>query len=431
MIHKPAKNETEAVQIFAQLADSGEVNLVTPVTAISKLPEWTQVAFSRVDVDASEDSGDVYVDRRFCKGDERALTKNAILRLMQAAGINKISSQQVDSEGHPYFCQWAVRLAWRDFTGAHRVAEISKTIDLRDGAPLTMKPERVCRKHSSATCRACQWGDFDKTGRSVPLDETALGAARTHLHAQAETKALLRGVREALSLKQKYKAKDLERPFVVPQLVADLPMDDPQVKAAVLERELGTSESIYGGDRKPGLVGAVLRHDDKARGIKRARGEEIEVPEAEVVKIDADVSPLPGDERVIEAESEGSGPMGPEPPSLGEEAGGPSGRLRGEESSATPASPAPASDSGSPEPELEVAPADACNCPCGCEVVPPKPQIAKSRGRLGVVRCRRCYPDLNFDAVAHEGVGSLELPEFPNWTPATVATKNKRRGGSS
>lgn len=413
LISAPASNEVEVVERFNRLAASGLVNLVTPVTAISKIPAWTQVSFARVDINPTPEDGDVYVDHRFCKGNEVALTKNAILRLMQAAGIQKLRSYQADTLGDPYFVQWTVFLQWRDFSGRWLPKEISKTIDLRAGAPATQKPEWICNQHGERSCSACPQGGgrWRKSGKNQDLEDSALAQARLHIHAQAETKALLRGVREFLALKQKYRGPELLKPFIVPTLVPDLPMDDPQVKAAVLERELGISAEVYGKrDHVAAIGAAIVSHDDKSRGVTRKPIDEVNPPKAAdiapIERIDADVTPAPGDHRVIEAEG---GPVGPEPPPIGAPT----------EADEMP----PALEEEKPTERA----AGACSCPCGCSEVPSSGLAKKSQAALGTIRCKPCYPDLGFDQDRHKDLANLEIPKAPNATPAQVEAWNKRR----
>ncbi len=427
LIATPATTELEIVERIHELAASGLVNMVTPVTSVSKIPAWTQISFARVDLNPIPDDGDVYIDRRFCKGNEAALTKNAILRLMQAAGVQKLRSYQADTMGDPYFVQWTVFLQWRDFSGRWLPKECSKTIDLRDGAPATQKPEWVCKVHRDRDCRKCQAGGgrWEKSGKNQLLEDSALAQARLHIHAQAETKALLRGVREFLVLKQKYRADELKKPFIVPTLVPDLPMDDPQVKAAVLERELGVRGELYGKpDRGPGITAAILSHDDASRGVTRAPIEELEPPKAEtiapIVQVDAAVTPAPGDQRVIEVEA---GPVGPEPPPI---EGTTSASSTSSEEAKPEAAPMPPAIEELEKPTER--PPGACSCPCGCAEVPAVGWQKKSRAALGTVRCKSgCYPDLSFDQERHAELANLEIPKAPNATPAQVEAWNKRR----
>jgi hypothetical protein len=146
-----------------------------------------------------------------------ALGKNALAKLMAAAGVQVVSKQRLDDRSDPSYCELEVALALRDFDGSHRQVIATKEMDLRPGAPETMKPEKDTQGN--------------KTGRLVPYEASALADKRRHIQSHAETKAIERGLRLLFALPQKFKRAQLEKPFVVPKLVA-LDPTDPETKTA-------------------------------------------------------------------------------------------------------------------------------------------------------------------------------------------------------
>ena len=66
---------------------------------------------------------------------------------------------------------------------------------------------------------------------------------------QAGFKALLRAIRAALSIQQKYTVAELKKPFIVPALVPHLDTSDPMVKELVTRKALGME--LYPNARAP------------------------------------------------------------------------------------------------------------------------------------------------------------------------------------
>jgi len=212
-------------------------NVLSPLAAVDHIMPLHQVSLRVVTIDASIDpqSGngpECYRDPRFCKAGEVALGKNALAKIMGAAGVQIVSRRRLDDHSDPYYCEVEVVLAMQDFDGTYRQIIATKEMDLRAGAPETMKPE----KDRQGT----------KTGRLVAYDDSALADKRRHIQSHAETKAIERGIRLLFSLRQKYSLEDLKKPFVVPKLVGALDPSDPGDREALRQHALGNQMALYG-----------------------------------------------------------------------------------------------------------------------------------------------------------------------------------------
>lgn len=191
----------------------GACNLVVPVIQQDYIPPMHRVSLRAVVVQP----GDCYADSKWCRDGEQALGKTGLLKILQAAGGSVSWSRRMDDRSDPYYCEWAVMIRYRQLDGQWIEVQGSKELDLRDGSPEAM----------------------GQNGRQ-------LAQSRRHIQPMAETKALLRAIRAALALRQKYTREELARPFVVPALVPDLPMDDPRVREQVVASMLGAQAALYG-----------------------------------------------------------------------------------------------------------------------------------------------------------------------------------------
>lgn len=210
----------ELVSAMDRIRD--QANLVSPVTRLDHIPAMHRVSLRMVKLETSARSAEVYQDTTFCKADERAITKVGLLKLWQAAGGSIIESRRLDDGTDPHYCHWGVRVRVQQLDGRLVEFAASKEADLREGSPQIKK----------ATEAAKQAG--------------FTAAQRANLVANAETKALLRAVRGALSLQQKYTVEQLERPFVVPALVPDLDTSDPQIRQMIAAQALGVENALFG-----------------------------------------------------------------------------------------------------------------------------------------------------------------------------------------
>ena len=232
--------------LVAALAEWRQKAIVlSPVVLVDHIAPMHQVSLRAVVIDPTVDEKgngpECYFDGRFCKPGEVAPGKNALMKIMAAAGINKAERRDLDDRKDPYYAHVEVTLVRRDFDGSWLQIIASKEMDLRPGSPETMKPEYI---------------DNKKTGRMVAMEDTAIADKRRHIRSHAETKATERALREMMSIAQKYSADALRRlPIVVTKLVQALDPNDPEQKAALIDDALASGAKLYG----PRAAGGVIR----------------------------------------------------------------------------------------------------------------------------------------------------------------------------
>ena len=233
-VRRPIAAVEELSRTLEEMSKTG--NVLSPIAAVDSIMALHQVSLRIVKVDGTTDANgngpECYRDPRFCKAGEVALGKNALAKIMGAAGVQIVSRRRLDNHSDPYYCEVEVVLAMQDFDGTYRQIIATKEMDLRAGAPETMKPEKDAQGN--------------KTGRMVAYDDSALADKRRHIQSHAETKAIERGIRLLFSLRQKYSLEDLKKPFVVPKLVGNLDPNDPGDREALRQHALGNQLALYG-----------------------------------------------------------------------------------------------------------------------------------------------------------------------------------------
>lgn len=218
----PIASIVEAAALFDRLA--AQANFVTPIVRPDFIPPMHAVVPRVVRLDPTPDNGDVYVDAQFCKGGKKALTKVALLKLWTNAGGTLITAEcgRTDDGKDRLYCAWKIVGEIQQMDGT-RVRYIgTKEIDLNDGQPAALKA--LGRDNSTAN----------------------LTNARMHIASNCETKAILRMVRAAFALKSTYTPEELAKPWVIPALVFQPDMSDPEVRRMVAARGLGQQAALYG-----------------------------------------------------------------------------------------------------------------------------------------------------------------------------------------
>lgn len=344
---------------------ASEVAIVlAPSLHIPALPPMTAVAINAVIIDTEDNHGEVYQDRGFCKPDEVALTKPALLKIMAAAGISVVRPPKVKTL-HQYHWRASVTLRGRGMNGLWITQVGTKEIDLRDGAPDSVKPE---------------WVDKQRTGRTIPLDATALANARRHGVRNCETKAILAALRNfpGLGIKQKYPRAELAtKPFLVPCLVPEFDSSDPEQKRAMIAMALGSAQALYGAPAlPPGSPGGA---------------------------------PLDVQATVVEAEPEDdTDTEDTDPPGTDSE-----------EDDTADLEALPDKPVAKPEPVV-------CCCPCSHQVEITTEFAATTRAKLGIALCVKCVPAARFDDEAHSGLRRLSFPKMRHLEPIEAALESAR-----
>lgn len=330
---------------------AANVNLITPMQSPDYIPAMHSVSLRAVVLNTSESSGDVYHSPAFLKTHERALTKIAILKLLQAAGGTVVESRRTDDRRDHYVAEFRVVIEIPGIDGTRRRFESSKGVDYRDGSPQT-----------------------------AAFTANQLKAARQFVPELAETKALLRAVRGALALKQKYTIEELGKPFVVPALVPDLDMSDPDTKRMVTAKALGITDALYG---PKALSPAVAVLGPELIGDGHERPEPGQTIETTVLSNGDEPDAQAGDD----AEMFGTpAPVAAEPP----------------------------------PPEW------ICQCPCGHQVPVSKAAADATMQAAECVRCAECYPwHPHYRFAAHMQFADMEIKKFPHTSGERAAVLHK------
>lgn len=371
----PIAKIEDLVATFEQLRE--RCNLITPIAAVDSIMPMHQVSLRTVMIDTTlhgSQGPDCYQDKRFCADDEVALGKNGLAKLMNAGGVQIVEKRRLDDRAVLYLWEIEVVLAVRDFDGTLRQVIATKELDLRDGAPDTVKPERFCRTHNDANCKSCQWKNFKKTGKVIPIEDSALSDKRRHGQSLCETMAIERGLRLMFALPQKLKIEDAAKPFVIPKLVFLPDLSDPEVKTAVLNHGLAGESALYGPpeNRRGRPYPQLASHSETGSQFPPASEPPqppLARPQDAVGVIDADASVAAEDDM-------------------------------------------PSFEVVTPEPAKANQPEATCGCPCGDDQAI-SAVVAKMTGEQGgSARCASCWPGKDFDYKAHSDLPDLKLEKF-------------------
>jgi len=250
-------------KIVGSFRDQGEVNnrmefarrhfhLVSPATAVGRLPEGCGIAFSVVYVDPRpmELGGEVYSTGGFGAKEKFGLARSALDRISAAAGISwdPQLSCRLDDGSDPRYCLYRAVGHVTHFDGTRNTITRHKEMDLRKGSP---QIESLTARLRPST---------DPTAPKPTIDKQ-LRELRLHILAHAESKAMNRVIR-ALGLPSGFVKKDLEKPFVVAKLMWTGESDDPALRLRFAEMTaahmLGGRQALYGAASVPGVAPAAL-----------------------------------------------------------------------------------------------------------------------------------------------------------------------------
>jgi hypothetical protein len=223
-------------------------NLLAPETQLDFVPANFAISMRIV---AFPGDGDWYsVD-----GGKFALTFASLNKLAAAAGITWLSVRRIDDGRQPLFWRYEAQGRVRLFDGTERTEIASRELDLRDGAPETLK----------------------KDGKEALAGLNKLRCVGSQ---QCESKAKARVIRALLGVRS-YTKDESMRPFVWPALVY-MPPDTEDVRRMVAAKELGMVEAMYGPRSTPAkgeiidVPPAPLAIEDKGGGEQVDYGKESE-----------------------------------------------------------------------------------------------------------------------------------------------------------
>jgi hypothetical protein len=206
-------------------------NLLIPVITMQEISPLHKIIFNQVKLSSTESDGDAYPqkqsdeDKKLNKPVGYSLTKKALLNLMTAANAIEEESKKILP------------------TSCHRCTEIAQMTKVAPQCG-NCKGRTDVAYQVSVLVPDPAGGYRRYVGSKEMSIETYKGKAE-HMAAQCETKALLRAVRAGLGIKGTYTATELAKPFVVALVVPNL--NDPELKAKVLDRYAGNIAALFGG----------------------------------------------------------------------------------------------------------------------------------------------------------------------------------------
>lgn len=369
-------------------------NVLMPSLAGFVIPQKQAVSLAMVmlEVDPAQGAADVYQakfterDPNDWNRDEVALKKEALLKIIGAAGFAPVVNRRLDDGTERDYCSWTVMLEGRDITGAWIPAHGSKQIDLRDGSAETklMKPDQLLQQRSQI----------------VPL---------------CETKALLRACRAipGMPIPQKMSRAKAALPWIAPRLVPFLDMNDPADAQALREQALGLDRRLYGasGQRTYSLPPAALAPPAAPPAVGTTVPDDVEPGEI------IDVNPVNGGEgsgarREVEAPARSAGST-PAPSTTRQREPGDDDEDLGDVAGLKHEPDGPA--------------LILCLCPCGCQAEISEEVAAKTKAAVGSPRCRDCFPSGRFSFDKHRDVKDFKLPKHPGLTLEDIRRNVERQ----
>lgn len=263
--------------------DPRQFNLATPIVVLDQVPPMHRVSIRVVQIDAESETYQIP------GGDKVGLGKTALDKIAAAAGVNWIPERcgQIDTYNDPHRVIYKAVCTIQDFDGRRRLVFAEKEVDLRgepgwpleklgnDAREFVRQAEGKAAFHMTvpadtrpSTCRDCGQQVFwveTKNKKKMPLDpggdshfstcpaKAKLPAGwervyqqRANIRSLAESKAKLRCIRTAIGLPVSMTPEQAARPFVVPALVPDLDVSDPDIKRMVAASLIGAQEALYG-----------------------------------------------------------------------------------------------------------------------------------------------------------------------------------------
>jgi hypothetical protein len=200
-------------------------NLLIPVITMQEISPLHKIIFNQVQISSDVADGDVYPQKNDDGIKKFSLTKTGLLKLMTAANVVEEESKKILP------------------TGCHRCVEAAQMTKVAPQCGNCKGKTDVAYQISLLVPDPA--GGYRRYVGSKEMTKDTYSGKPEHMAAQCETKAFLRAVRAGLGIKGSYTAAELAKPFVVALVVPNL--NDPELKAKVLDRYAGNVASLFGG----------------------------------------------------------------------------------------------------------------------------------------------------------------------------------------
>lgn len=246
--------------------DERKFNVLSPTQVVQRISPLHTLRASVVQIDTTEGGGDAYFNRAFMSESERALSKNGLHKLARAAGLKfrKDLSGRRDDNSDRGYREYEATYEMRCPDGSSEFFSALREVDTRPGGAV----EAGLKRQAAAKMKPRKYGnkeyppDLKTQTEADAWVERELAAAREHALSNAESKAKLRAIREALSIKSKYTLDELNKPFVVPRIDFSPDYTDPEVRRLMLTAGAQAQGMLYGGQAAlpaPQVVDAQTR----------------------------------------------------------------------------------------------------------------------------------------------------------------------------
>lgn len=250
------ENQPMEIAIMNDYPES-EFNLLVPVKTIQELSPLHKLVFNQVMISSNLKDKDVYK-----QGEELALTKKGLEKLMTASNIQIVESVPI----MPKICRKCVEIA-KATKIAPKCGECKSKNDVAYRVTVSI-PD------SNGGFRYVQASKNSKT------EDAKSATEKLFLDEQCETKALNRALRKAMMIKSTYTVKELEKPFVVANVVVN--MADADMKKAMIAKATESSNILFEKKFGSKMLSApieIVPEDDE-------ENQELETVDAEIVEDD-------------------------------------------------------------------------------------------------------------------------------------------------
>lgn len=212
--------------------DPKRYNMCAPVTAIDRVPDMHRISVRVVTVNPETETYPIPG-----QSDKVGIGKTALDKIANAGNIQWIPGQcgQVDAWNDPHRVKYRAVGVMKNFDGEQRLLSAEKVLDFR-GKP--GDAEDLMGADTLEIVRVAA-----KKGRD-PWPQIA--QCRQQIHSLAESKAKNRAIRSSMAIPVALPKSEIAKPFVIPALVLEPDMTDPDVKRAAIAHMFGASAALYG-----------------------------------------------------------------------------------------------------------------------------------------------------------------------------------------
>ncbi len=242
-------------------------NVLVPTASMQQISPFHRIRIEEVNIDPNPDAGDVFkVGSKNVGGnweDVLSLSKTALMKISNAAGIVwNWSETKVITCNRDYVLYQAVG-AFKKPSGEWLPLKNSKEIDL------TVIEEETYEANLEKARKLANSGNQKDIQKLNGMTAEQYAAAQTksamiqwrkNKLMRAETGAMLRVIRDLLSIKQQYSPAELQKPFIVPHVDFSPDYSDPAVRKMVMENGIQATANLFGTTSPQQLPGQTMQH---------------------------------------------------------------------------------------------------------------------------------------------------------------------------